>query len=69
MKKDAFKQEVAAMSTAELNEKLDGLQRGLFSLRLNATTAHIKDYSLFKKLRKDSARVQTVMRQKQLKGD
>ncbi len=69
MKVDKFKDELAHMSEAELHGKLEGMQRELFSLRLNASTAHIKDYSLFKKLRKDIARMSTVLRQKCQKGN
>ena len=57
MKVDKFKQDIDDMKLPELQEKLDSLQRGLFSLKLNASTAHIKDYSLYKKFRKDIARV------------
>ena len=69
MKVDKFKDELVHMSEAELRGKLDGMQRELFSLRLNASTAHVKDYSLFKKLRKDIARMSTILRQKHQKGN
>lgn len=64
MKVDKFNQELTQMSEADLHEKLDSIRRELFSLRLNISTTHNKDYSLFKKLRKDIARVQTVIRTK-----
>ncbi len=69
MKVVKFKDELAQMSKADLHEKLENTQRELFSLKLNASTAHIKDYSLFKKLRKDIARMATILRQKQQKGN
>ncbi len=50
----------------ELQQKVEQLQRELFSMRLNASTAHVKDYSQFNKLRKDIARVLTVIKQKEL---
>jgi ribosomal protein L29 len=68
MKTTVLKQEFAQMSTQELVEKLDAMRRELFSLRLNVSVAHIKDYSLFKKLRKDIARALTYLHQKQQKG-
>lgn len=68
MKTTVLKQEFAQMSTQELVEKLDAMRRELFSLRLNVSVAHIKDYSLFKKLRKDIARALTFLHQKQQKG-
>ncbi len=64
MKVDKFKQELEQMSDAELQGKLENVRRELFSLRLNASTAHIKDYSLFKKLRRDVARILTFLSKK-----
>lgn len=69
MKVDKFKQELGQMSDAELHGKLEDVRRELFSLRLNSSTAHIKDYSLFKKLRKDVARILTFLRKKQQEGN
>lgn len=57
------KEELKNLSSAELQVKLETLRRTLFSLRLNAATAHIKDYSQFKKLRASVARALTCMRQ------
>jgi len=68
MKVNTFKQEIAELSPAELHDKLLQLRRQLFSLKLNATTAHIKDYSLFKKLRRDIARVVTRLQHAQKEG-
>lgn len=62
MKVDKLNQELAQMSSKDLYEKLDALRRELFSLRLNIATAHNKDYSLFKKLRRDIARILTFIR-------
>lgn len=44
----------------ELDQKIDELRRNLFSLKLNATTSHVKNVSQFKKLRRDIARGLTV---------
>jgi ribosomal protein L29 len=63
MKVDKLKKELTQMSESDLVELLDALRRERFSLSLNISTTHNKDYSLFKKLRKDIARVQTVRNQ------
>lgn len=68
MKVDIFKQELAHLSVNDLQERLDTTRRELFSLKLNISTTHNKDYSLFKKLRKDTARILTFIRTKQQKG-
>lgn len=66
MKKIIFNKELQELNFDELQQKAEQLQRELFSMRLNASTAHVKDYSQFNKLRKDIARVLTVIKQKEL---
>jgi len=65
MKKTKFKEELQQLNVDELKQKAEQLQRELFSIRLNASTAHVKDYSQFNKLRKDIARVLTSIKQKE----
>lgn len=64
MKITEFKNEIKSMGQKDLMTKLDSLRRDLFSLRLNSMTSHVKDYSQFNKIRKNIARVLTVLRQK-----
>ena len=64
MKKAEFKKELKQLNFDQLHEKLEGLRKSLFGLRLNSTTAHVKDYSQFKKFRKQIACVLTLMCQK-----
>lgn len=63
MKVTKAKEELQQMNAMQLQEKLDGLRRSLFSLRLSALTSHVKDNSQFKKLRADIARVMTYINQ------
>jgi ribosomal protein L29 len=58
------KQELKGLEVKDLLAKVEEYKRGLFTLRLNSTTAHVKDYSQFKKLRKNLARTLTFLRQK-----
>ncbi len=58
-------QEFRDMKIEELQQQVEDLRRALFSLRLNATTSHVKDCSQFKKLRHAIARGLTVLREKQ----
>lgn len=67
MKTTKFKDELKQLEIKDLIIKLDALRREYFSLRLNSTTAHIKDYSQFAKGRKNIARVLTSLRQKGVK--
>jgi len=64
MEKAKFKKELKQLNFDQLHEKLEGLRKGLFSLRLNSSTAHVKDYSQFKKFRKQIACVLTLIHQK-----
>jgi len=67
MKERDIKKEIQSMGEKDLLIKLDSLRRDLFTLRLNTTTAHVKDYSQFDKARKNIARVLTSLRRKGIK--
>ena len=54
--------EVRAMSTAELNEKLSGLKKDLFYLRMQHATNQLDNP------KRDIARVKTVLREQELKA-
>lgn len=64
MKKTNLKKQLEQLNSDDLHATLDQLRRNLFGLRLNSLTAHIKDYSQFKKLRKDIARIMTQLHKK-----
>lgn len=59
------REDLKGMGADELVAKIDSFRKELFSLRLNASTAHVKDYSQFSKLRKSIARALTYLRSKQ----
>lgn len=63
MKRGDLKEELRRLSVNDLQTKLDQFRKELFSLRLNTSTAHIKDYSQFKKLRSNIALVQTLLKE------
>lgn len=65
MKKIDFKKQLEQLDSNDLHATLDQLRRNLFGLRLNSLTAHIKDYSQFKKLRKNIARILTQLHKKE----
>jgi len=64
MKNAKEKDQIKAMDVKELQKKIEDTRKELFSIRLNAATTHIKDYSQFKKLRKSIARALTCLTQK-----
>jgi ribosomal protein L29 len=59
------KQSLAQFSEKELREGLEKVRAALFTLKLDAQTAHVKDYSQFKKLRRACARTLTHLRHKE----
>jgi large subunit ribosomal protein L29 len=58
--------EVRKLSDAELDEKLTGLKKDLFFLRMQHATNQLDNPIRISQVRKDIARVKTVIRQKQL---
>ena len=56
--------EVRAMSTAELNEKLSGLKKDLFYLRMQHATNQLDNPMQIAATKKDIARVKTIIREK-----
>lgn len=62
MKKSNINKELTELSATELKAKVIEWRRQLLSLRLNAATSHVKDFSQFNKLRKNIARGLTYLK-------
>ena len=58
--------EVVRLSDDELQEKLTGLKKDLFLLRMQHATNQLDNPIKIAQVRKDIARVKTVIRQKQI---
>ena len=58
--------EVRSMSVAELNTKLEALKKDLFLLRMQHATNQLDNPIRINQVKKDIARVKTILRQKQL---
>ena len=56
--------ELRAKSAADLNKELNELLKAQFSLRMQLATQQLSNTSQKRKLRKDIARVRTVLREK-----
>ena len=65
MKTEQLKKDLNQMSVEQLQKKLTEFRRELFTLRLNALTAHVVNYAQFKQLRKNIARALTVLHAKE----
>ena len=57
-------QEFKELTHGQLVDRLDQFHRELFTLKLNSYTSHVKDYSQVKKLKKNIARVLTLLNAK-----
>lgn len=64
MKRKKIKEEFKLLSNEELKIKLETLRRERLNLLMSASTAHVKDYSQFFKLRRNIARVLSYLQQK-----
>ena len=58
--------EVRAMTVEQLNEKLDSLKKDLFFLRMQHATNQLDNTNKINEVKHDIARVNTVIREKQL---
>lgn len=58
--------EIREMTDAELNNKLQSLKEELFNLRFQLTINQLDNPMRIKAVKKDIARVQTVIRQNEL---
>ncbi len=64
MKINKYVEELNAKSSAELNEELVAAKKELFNLRFQNATNQLDNTSRIKEVRKNIARIQTVIAQK-----
>ena len=60
--------EYRKMAADQLKEREESLRTQLFKLRTSGATEKVKDVSQFKKVKKDIARILTVLRENELKA-
>ena len=58
--------DLRALTEAELNQKLQEAYQELFNLRFRHATKQVEDSSRIRVVKRDVARIQTVMRERQL---
>ena len=64
MKTNKYVEELKAKTAAELNEELVAAKKELFNLRFQNATNQLDNTSRIKEVRKNIARIQTVMTKK-----
>ena len=60
--------EIRKMNAEQLNEKLTGLKKDLFYLRMQHATNQLDNPVRIAEVKKDIARVKTIIREQQLAG-
>jgi large subunit ribosomal protein L29 len=60
--------EIRALSSEELTKQLQAANRELFDLRLKATTKQLVNHREIPRTRKKIAKMQTVLRERELAG-
>ncbi len=58
--------ELRSKSVEELKNELSNLIEALFNLKFRAMLGQLEDTSLFKKIKKDVARIRTILRAREL---
>jgi len=66
MAKIVTAEELRAMSTEDLQEKLRELKEELFNLRFQAATGQLESHGRLTAVRKEIARIYTVIREREL---
>lgn len=61
--------EVRDLSVDELQTRLGEVKEELFNLRFQNATGQLDNYKRLGELRRDVARIKTVLRQRELSGD
>ena len=61
--------QVRELRDDELRDKLDDLEKQLFGLRSQAVTEKLENSHAIGNVRRDIARVKTIIREKQLQGE
>ena len=64
MKTNKYVEELKAKTAAELNEELVAAKKELFNLRFQNATTQLDNTSRIKEVRKNIARIQTVITEK-----
>lgn len=60
--------EIREMRADELRDKLEDIQKQLFALRGQAVTEKLENSHAIRNVRRDIARIKTIMRENELKG-
>ncbi len=69
MKLRQYKDELKEKHTVELEQDIKDLKQELFSLKFQVATGHLEDTSRLRIIKKNVARIKTVLKERELKSD
>ena len=61
--------EIRALSAEEINAKIDELRQEAMNLRFQDVSGQLTDYSRVREVRRDIARMKTILREMELKSE
>ncbi len=61
--------EIRAMSTDEILDKIEDLKVEMYTFRIQRESGELKDTTLFRKTRRDIARLKTALRERELAAE
>ena len=61
--------EMQALSVQEIQGEIETARQNLFNLRFQWATAQIRDHNVLKAARRDIARLQSALRERELAGE
>ena len=61
--------ELRELSVDDLQQRLEEVKEELFNLRFQNATGQLDNYKRLGELRKDVARIRTILRQRELEGE
>lgn len=64
-----FIDEIRAMSTDEILDKIEDLKVEMYTFRIQKESGELKDTTLFRKTRRDIARLKTALRERELAAE
>ncbi len=64
-----FIDEIRALSTDEILDKIEDLKVEMYTFRIQKESGELKDTTLFRKTRRDIARLKTALRERELAAE
>ncbi len=61
--------EIRALSTGEIRARLEQAYREYYELRVSRQTGQLKNVARLRQIRKDIARLKTILRERELQGE